>query len=150
MFLNCWVWILVVIGTGEQVHLQKLVDQSAGIAVGAAESDVLRVLGEPKFRWEARRGWERLIFGERPAQWIYGTTIDLDSIFVPELPFLNPIPINIRLFSSEENDLIISWTADKVVKKVTRPNLNVSEELIQLYQPMDNIAGLVRLLAKKK
>ncbi|HEV7226612.1 MAG TPA: hypothetical protein VGN42_28150, partial [Pirellulales bacterium] len=97
-------------GVGEQVHLQRLVDRSARIAIGANERDVERAIGEPIAKWEARRGWARFVFGERGAQWVYGTSIDLGSIFVPELPFPNPVPLRLRLFSADDDDLVIEWT----------------------------------------
>lgn len=130
--LNCWIFALVLIGMGEQVQLQRLVDRSAGIAIGASEGDVERAIGEPIATWEARRGF---IFGG-PAQWAYGTSIDLGSILVPELPFLNPIPLRWRLFSACEDDLVIEWTPTKQVAKVSRPKLDVPDELMELYQPI--------------
>lgn len=108
--LKGWTVVLVFIGIGEKVHLQKIVDQSASLVVGATQEDVLRTLGEPKIKWDARRGVARFIFGERPSQWIYGTTIDLRAIIVPDLPFPNPIPIKIRLFAADEDDVVIDWT----------------------------------------
>jgi hypothetical protein len=78
--LKCWTLILVINGTGEEVHLKKLVDQSAPLAVGATGGDVLAVLGEPRMKSDARRGVARFIFGERPAQSIYGAAIDLQAI----------------------------------------------------------------------
>jgi hypothetical protein len=134
--LNCWIFALVLIGMGEQVQLQRLVERSAGIAIGATEGDVERAIGEPGLKGEARRGLARFIFGERRVQWIYGTSINLGAIFIPELPFLNPIPLRLRLFSADEDDLVIEWTPTKQVAKVSRPKLDVPDELMELYQPI--------------
>ena len=62
---------------GERIHLQKLVDTSNHIVVGASEDDVLRRVGEPMAKWDSRRGLAAFLFGARPSQWLYGTTIDL-------------------------------------------------------------------------
>lgn len=139
--LNCWVLALVLMGVGEQVHLQRLVDRSARIAIGANERDVERAIGEPIAKWEARRGWARFIFGARGAQWVYGTSIDLGSIFVPELPFPNPVPLRLRLFSADDDDLVIEWTSTKQVAKVSRPNLDVPDEVTELYRPILDFFG---------
>jgi hypothetical protein len=79
--------MLVFIGIGEMVHLQKIVDHSAPLVVGATEADALRVVGEPNIKWDARLAVASFTFGERPAQWIYGTTIDIEAIIIPDLPF---------------------------------------------------------------
>ena len=144
--LKCWTLMLVIIGIGEKVQLQKVVEQSAPLVVGATEQDALLMLGEPKMKWDSRRGVARFIFGERPAQWIYGTTIDLQLIIIPELPFPNPIPIKIRLFFADEDDLVIDWTPDNKVSAVKRPEIDIPDDLAKLYEPVYFFADLARTL----
>jgi hypothetical protein len=107
-------------------------------------------MGVPTLRWEVRTGSAELFFGKRPAQWIYGTTIDLQRLIIPELPFPNPIPIKFRLFSAYEDDLVIEWTPDKKISNVKRPELNVPDSAKRLLDPVYFIVSLARLFAPIK
>lgn len=144
--LNLWAFVVCVVGIGEEVRLYGLVERSAAIVVGASEADVEQLLGEPDFKREARRGWGRLILGARPAQWIYGTTIDLQAIVVPGLPFPNPLPVKFRFFSPDDDDLVIEWTPGKQVGKIARPRLDVPHEMTELYQRLFTFIDAVRTI----
>jgi hypothetical protein len=145
-FLKCWALILLTIGTGEEVRLKQLVEQSAPLVAGSTEGDVLALLGEPDLSWEARRGVARFFLGERPAQWIYGTTIDLKYLIIPELPFPNPISLKLRLFDPDEHDLVIEWAEEKAVSAVRRPEIDVPDELATIYEPAFFFGDLARAL----
>jgi hypothetical protein len=147
--LKGWTLMLVFIGIGDRVHLQKIVDHSAPLVVGATEAAALRVVGEPNIKWDARRGVASFIFGERPAQWIYGTTIDLLAIIVPEFPFLNPLPVKTRLFAANEGDLVIDWTPEKKISAAKRPEIDIPDDVAKLYEPIYFFADLTRALTSK-
>ncbi len=148
--LKGWTLLLIIFGVGEKVHLQKVVDQSAPLAFGATEEDVLRAIGEPSIKWEARRGLARVIFGARPAQWIYGTTIDLQTIMIPDLPFPNPLPVKLRILKPYDDDFVIDWTDQKTVAGIKRPQVDMPEELVKLYEPVYFFADLARGLTSIK
>jgi len=147
--LKSWTLVLVFVGIGERVHLHKVIAQSESIVVGATRQSVLHAIGEPQFKWNARRGVARLIFGRRPALWIYGTTTNLKALIIPDLPFPNPIPIKIRLFSADQDDLVIDWTSENLVAAINRPPIDVPTELRKLYEPVYFVADFARMLAAK-
>lgn len=148
--LNCWALFLAVIGIGEHVRLQGLVERSAGIATGASEAEVERLLGEPNYKWKAKSGLGRLILGDRPTRWIYATGIDLQSLIVPGLPFPNPFPLNIRWFQTpDDSDLVVEWTPNNQVAKVTRPVLYVPPALREFYERLFSMADAARNFAAK-
>ncbi|MEO8496349.1 MAG: hypothetical protein ABI614_14875 [Planctomycetota bacterium] len=141
---NSWALIVATIGLGERIHLQQLVDKSSHIEVGASPEAVLITLGEPTARWAPWRGV--LGLANRPARWVYGTTIALDSIVVPDVPFPNPIPIHLRLFGAADDDLVIEWTPNHEVAKVVRPDFAVPAGGAELYEPFFVVADLIYLL----
>ncbi len=118
----CWSVVLVVVGSVELAQFEKTVKASAAIHVGTDDSTVRSILGEPLARWEARSPLSSLFLGPRPRQWVYGTWIDLQRIIMPEFPFLNPIPIRLRLFDADENDLVIHWNDADVVERIQQPS----------------------------
>ena len=122
----CWSTLLALWGAHERQNLVRLVDASQNIAVGATPDNVTLLLGAPKMEWEKWGALPSLLFGHRPKQWIYGTTIDLKWIIVPEAGIPNPIPIKLRLFFiADEDDLVIDWDSDNKVSAVHRPNLRL-------------------------
>lgn len=118
-----WVLWLITIGTAERVHLHHVVEASRQVDIGATEEEVLAILGEPKARYAERSGW---FFG-RPRQWMYGTTINLHHVIVPGIPVPILIPINIRWFGYDTDDLVIDWTRDGKVAKIVRPELDLPD-----------------------
>ena len=135
---------LITIGTVERVHLHHVVEVSRQISVGATEADVLAILGEPNGRYAEGRGLFGI--GSRPRRWMYGTTINLRYLIVPEVPFPSPIPINIRWFGYDEDDLVIDWSRDDKVAKITRPEVHVPEGADELLKPAYFIADVVRFI----
>ena len=136
VLFEIWMLFLVVVGTGEKVQLQRLIDRSADIVAGSTEQDVQRLLGNPIRRYDARSGMARFLFGKRPAEWVYGATINLRIVFIPGLPIPNPLPINIRLFGRHQEDLAVHWTPQKKVLTVIRPELNLPEHVVRFYEPI--------------
>ncbi len=143
-FLSIWALVLTVIGIGEEVRLQRLVDQSTVLSTGAAHDDVLTVLGAPYQKWQATEGW--LFFSGHPDQWIYGTAIDLQYVVVPDLPFPNPLPIKLRFFSSDEDDLVLDWTDEGKLSRVKRPTLEVNHEAKELFEPIFALGRFVSIV----
>ena len=119
---RCWAVLLALYGAYESQCFERSVETSRKIKVGASEVDVLKLLGEPVTRAEKRGEVAAAFFGKVPRKWIYGTTINLRSFFVPDVPVPNPIPIRLRLFGTpDEEDLVIEWHDDHTVSKVMQP-----------------------------
>ncbi len=142
-FLSFWAIILLVVGIGEEVHLQGRIDRAMALSNGASSEEVLAVIGEPDHKWKARDGW--LFFAAHPDQWIYGTTINLESIVVPGLPFPNPIPLKLRLFSSDLDDLVVEWNTEGKLAKIVKPDLHVSDEARDLFEPLFALGQFVSI-----
>lgn len=132
---------LITIGTVERVDLHRTVELSRQISAGATEKEVLAILGEPDARYPEFRGF--FWIGSRPRQWMYGTTINLRHIILPGSPTPSPIPINIRWFSYDEDDLIIDWSRDGPVLRITRPELQMPEGAEELVEPYYFIGNVV-------
>ena len=141
IFLKCWALLLAVVGLGEKVHLQSVVERSVALKRDMTGEEVLAILGEPSEKWKARSGF--LFFGGGPPQWIYGTTIDLGMIVIPEWPVPNPLPIKLRLFSSDPGDLVLDWTEDGKLMGVKQPKLKVPETLREVYEPVFALSEFV-------
>jgi hypothetical protein len=92
-------------------------------------SDVHSVLGEPSeiYEYPERRGLTSFLLGQRPTQWMYGTTLNMDYLIVPDLPCPNPLPLNMRILSYASEDLVIYWTPERTVAHVRRPKFDVPE-----------------------
>lgn len=132
-----WIMWLCAIGVIERIHLHHLVESSGQVSIGATEAEVLAVLGEPNGRYDG-------IFS--PRQWMYGTTINLRYLIVPELPVPNPLPINIRIFAYDEDDLVIDWSRDNKVSAIKRPAIEVPEGAIGLLRPLFLVRDLMQLV----
>lgn len=83
---RCWAVLLALYGAHEKQCFERTVEISGKIDVGASEADVLRILGQPEVRAEKRGELAAAFFGKVPRKWVYGTSIDLHSFFVPEFP----------------------------------------------------------------
>lgn len=58
---------------------------------------------------------------------MYGTGFNLDYVLVPGTPWLNPLPVNLRIAEYADDDLVIDWMADDRVTAIKRPDFNVPE-----------------------
>jgi len=88
--------------------------------------------------------------GPRPRQWMYGTTVNLRYIVVPELPCPNPLPINLRLAEYAADDLVIDWSPQNLVTNVKRPTIEVPPEADALLDALYFVDELVGLLLRSK
>ncbi len=112
----------------EQASHHRLVAASVAVSDGMTPDQVKAILGEPAAEY-AKRGtiaawW---LEGQRPKQWMYGTTFNLDHLFIPYSPWLNPLPVNLRIFEYADNDLVIDWAADDRVSAIKRPDFVVPD-----------------------
>jgi hypothetical protein len=117
--LTCWVTFLFHFGGHQQARLDELVDASVQLAPGDDEAKVLSVLGPPDFDWTHPLG--RLLQGDGRRRWSYGATIHVDKIWSPDAAYANPLPIRLRLFGPDEDDLVIVWDLKGDVHAVVRP-----------------------------
>lgn len=118
-----WAVVLALLGGYEWQQHERTLENSQKIKVGASETEVLKILGEPIARAEKRGELPAAFFGKVPKKWVYGTTINLHSFFVPEIPVPNPIPIHLRFWGNpDEEDLVIEWSDSNTVSKVTKPH----------------------------
>jgi hypothetical protein len=138
---------LITIGTVERVDLHRTVELSRQISAGATQDEVLAILGEPNARYPEFRGF--FWIGSRPRQWMYGTRTNLRHLVVPGLYIPNPIPINIRWFSYDDDDLVIDWSRDGPVLKITRSELQMPEGAEKLVEPYYFITDVVRFVQKR-
>lgn len=120
-----WALLLAFCGACEQQRLERLVEASKKVVVGASEADVLSILGQPIDRFGKRSDLASAFFGNVPRKWAYGSTVDLHQFFIPDFPFPNPIPIKLRLWWPDEGDLVIDWDDTGTVAKVTRPRMKL-------------------------
>jgi hypothetical protein len=121
-------WLLLIgsIGTLERAHLARVAEAAKGIQVGATEDDVLRSLGNPLSTYERYEGWSILAIGAHPPQWLYGTTINLKHMIVADTYVMaSPLPINIRWFSYDDEDLVVDWDSKGRVSNITIPKIPI-------------------------
>lgn len=111
------------VGAIELTHLESQIERSAGLVVGDSQMRVFATLGQPDFRWKHRKTLHAWMYGNRPRQWIYGTTIDIRSIVASGELIPNPIPIKLRLFSPDDGDLVVSFDRDGKIASIQRPDL---------------------------
>jgi hypothetical protein len=119
--LQAWLAMLAVVGGLEQARLNQLIDASARLDPGDEESKVLSVLGPPMERWPKRDAVNAFLFGDRPRQWVYGTILDIEEIFAYQSAIPILFPLKLRLFSPDEDDLLINWSDDGSVASIERP-----------------------------
>jgi hypothetical protein len=109
---------------------------SEGVRVGATEAEVLSILGPPSARYPARGGMALLILGPRPSQWCYGTVINLRYVAIPQWPYPNPLPINLRIFNYDEDDLVVDWSPEGKVTGISRPAFQGTPVTVQLIKAL--------------
>ena len=126
--LAVWFAFVFVAEPIEHASHHRLVAVSAAVNDGMTPSEVRAILGDPAAEY-AKRGviatWWR--GGPRPKQWMYGTGFNLDYVFVPGIPWLNPLPVNLRIAEYADDDLVIDWTADDRVSSIKRPDFDVPD-----------------------
>ena len=127
----CMIWFtaILVIEPIEHAHQGRLVEASRSVQLEMTPEDVLQVLGEPDAIYDERKpliAW--LMKDDRPKQWMYGTTFNLDYLIIPGLPCPNPLPVNLRIVEYAPEDLVIDWSRDDRVAAITRPELEVPPE----------------------
>ena len=128
-----WLFFVGTIGSLERAHLARTAADASKIPIGASEADVLGMIGKPLCSYERYEGWTILGFGAHPPQWLYGTTINLKLMFIPELNMVaSPLPINIRLFSYDDEDLVIEWSTKNRVSKITIPAIEIDHRADKL------------------
>ena len=121
-------WLLFIggLGTFERAHMARVAEAANKIPIGAAEDDVIQALGKPLSTYERYDGWSILGIGAHPPQWLYGTTINIKRMFIADtFVMASPLPINIRWFSYDEDDLVVDWDSKGRVSKITIPNIPI-------------------------
>jgi hypothetical protein len=125
-FTAYWLIFFGSIGTLERAHMARVAEASNGIQVGATEDDVLRTLGKPLGIYKRYDGWSILGIGAHPTQWFYGTRINIKKLLVADIYLMEvPLPINIRWFSYDDDDLVVDWDTKGRVSRITIPKMAV-------------------------
>jgi hypothetical protein len=135
-----WFMWLLTAGTIDEARQHRTVEMSKAVSIGMTVEQVREILGDPAAEYEERRLLARLLLGDRPKQWMYGTELNLEYLFVRDLPFLNPFPINVRIAEYAEKDLVIDWSkGDTVdaVDAVRRPEFDVPKDAYDLLEAAD-------------
>lgn len=88
-------------------------------------AQVIDIMGRPDNAMKAKNFWQLAFLGFNSGQWYWGSTIDLGNIVVPDSPVLNPFPINLRILSYADHDLVICLGFDERVTEVRRPRFDV-------------------------
>ncbi len=138
-----WFTFLVFAEPVERAHQLRIVEASQAVRVGMTPGEVRAVLGEPNVVYEERPAIILLLKGYRPKQWMYGPRLNLDYLIVPELPFANPLPINLRITEYADEDLVIDWSRNETVIAVKRPEFAVPEEadmMLEAVYPLSFVA----------
>ncbi|XZE46849.1 hypothetical protein SH467x_002145 [Pirellulaceae bacterium SH467] len=121
-----WLLLIASIGTLERAHMSRVAEAAGGIQVGDTEDHVLRTLGKPLSTYERNEGWSILGIGAHPPHWLYGTTINIKKMFIADTYVMaSPLPINIRWFSYDEDDLVVEWDSKGKVSKITVPEIPI-------------------------
>ncbi|KAA1256835.1 hypothetical protein LF1_58850 [Rubripirellula obstinata] len=122
--LAAWFAFVFITEPIEHAAHHRLVKNSNAVHAGMTPLEVTTILGDPAAKY-AKRGviatwW---LEGPRPKQWMYGTGFNLDYVVIPNFPWLNPLPLNLRIFDYADDDLVVDWTDDDLVTSVKRPKL---------------------------
>ncbi len=121
-----WLIFIGAAGTLERQHLARTAKASANVKVGNSEKEVLELLGPPNERYEQYSDGTFFGFLSHPKEWCYGTTINLKKLVVSDIYVMGiPIPMNIRLFDFDTDDLIVEWDANDRVSKLTVPKIEI-------------------------
>ena len=65
------------------------------------------------------------------------------------LPFPNPLPINVRIFEYDKNDLIIDWSAAGTVTRLERPTIAIPKGSEKWLEPVYFFAKNLKFLSRK-
>lgn len=85
-------------GTIERQHYARVAESARAVQLGATQREVLKILGRPSGRYAPFRSF-LLGIGARPAQWYYGSSINIDKTLISDFWLANiPLPVNIRFF----------------------------------------------------
>jgi hypothetical protein len=115
--------LLLVLVALDAQRPERLAARASRIKVGDSKATVTSILGEPDGTWRKGTGlldgtW--LFPGSTPERWAYGRRLaDLADWFDREPPFI--IPIRVRLFGPDPDDVGIEFDDDGKVKSVTIP-----------------------------
>ena len=121
-----WLLLIASIGTLERAHMARVAEAANRIHAGDTEDDVLRTLGKPLRTYERYEGWSILAIGAHPPQWLYGTTINIKRMIIADTYVMaSPLPINIRWFSYDDDDLVVYWDSKGRVSKITIPEIPI-------------------------
>jgi hypothetical protein len=122
IFTAYWLLFVGSVGTLERAHMARIADSAKAIRIGDTEEVVFRTLGKPLSTCERNDGWSIFGIASHPRQWLYGTRINLKKMIVSDLYVMGiPLPINFRLVSYDEDDLVIDWDSKDRVSKMTIP-----------------------------
>lgn len=121
-----WLLFIAGIGTFERAHMARVAEAANGIQVGDTEDDVLRTLGKPMSKYERSEGWSILGLGAHPPQWLYGTTVNIRRMMISDTYVMaSPLPINIRWFAYDEDDLVVDWDSKGRVSNIKIPEIPI-------------------------
>ena len=71
-------------------------------------------------------GWSILGIGAHPTQWFYGTRINIKKLIIADIYVMAiPLPINIRWFSYDDEDLVVDWDSKGRVSNIAIPIIPV-------------------------
>jgi len=123
-----WLIFIGTAGTLERQHLARTAKAAENVMVGNSEKEVLELLGQPNERYEKYPGWTFLGIGSHARQWCYGTRINLKKLIISDVYVMwNPVPINIRWFGYDEDDLIVEWDSNDCVSQLTVPKIEIDK-----------------------
>jgi len=143
-----WFFFLSFYGAADLAQQSRHIENAAQLHVGMTPAEVQEVMGSPTGRYEAK-SLTALVFSRfLPKHWFYGTTCDIHSIVVPGLPFPNPIPVHLRLFSYADDDVVVRWSFDDQVAEITRPKpIRVPLEFYGIHNARIFVSDIVTLIS---
>ena len=138
-----WLLIFGSIGAIERAHMARLAEAANKIQVGATEDDVVRTLGKPLATYDRYDGWSILGIGAHPPQWLYGTTINVKRLIIADVFVMaNPLPINIRLFSYDDDDLVVDWDSKGKVSSIAIPSIPIDHRTDKILENIYDWHGI--------
>lgn len=144
---TAWFFALLIAEPIEEAHQYRLIERSRSVQIGMTPDETRAVLGEPDAEYERRGLLTRLLLGPRPKQWVYGTTLNLDYLIAPGLPFPDPFPLNLRIFDFAAEDLVIDWSSEDMVSSLRRPQFEVPEVADDMLEAVYFVTSVLRVLA---
>ena len=123
-----WFAFIFVVEPIEHASHYHVASAAIDVRTGMTPAEVVAILGLPAPEYQKRGPFASWWLGaKRPKQWMYGTFWNLDYLLIPDFPWFNPLPLNLRIFGYADDDLVIDWTDSSVVSSSTRPNFVVSQ-----------------------